>query len=539
MISKVKKIQPFKKELWPAFHNRRISLLFCWIAIIVIIWSNFSYKFWNDKGRIIVHDVISYYQYLPAVFIYHDISLKFIEGKAAYFSDKVWAVRMENGRYLGRMTMGLAVMYAPFFLVSHAIATPLGYESDGYSPPYKFALVASAVFYLGLGLFFLRKVLKKYFPDMVVALTLLLIALATNVYFYSIIEPAMSHVYSFCLFAAFLYFLQKWLERKSLKDTLLLGFIIGMIALVRPNNIIILILIPLWEVASWKAMKERSDFLMSSWKKVLVMAAMTFLVILPQLIYWKYVTGHFLYYTYNDEGFFFNNPQFLHGLFSYRKGWLIYTPVMIFSILGFITLYLKFRRLFFPVLIFTLINLYIVFSWWNWWYGGSFGQRSLIESYALLSIPLASLNAWIIKRKWMTQAVFFLIAGFFIFLNIYQTHQYYIGSINWAGMTKEAYWDSFLRQKPSERFKSLLRFPDVGKAKQGIYADLSTEPEKIVIDTSGRAEYIRNMENFIRQDEKWYEEIRVKAQRWGKPVDTVLRNDAIWLWEKDKLKKNN
>ena len=531
-VHRIRKSLPTDKiRKWP-------SLAACLIIILAVAYSNYYNKFWEKEGRIIAYDVISYYQYLPATFIYGDITMKFMKEDTGYFDRKIWASPTDQGWYLGRMTMGLAVMYSPFFFGAHVLAKPMGFTADGYSPPYKVGLILAGIFYLALGLFLLRKFLKEYFPEMVVAITLLLIGLATNLYFYSVLEPSMSHVFSFCLFALFLLLMHRWLARPSWKRTFYLGLIAGLITLVRPSNVIIVVLILLWHVGSLKDLKERIQFLTRSWGKVLLMVCMAFLVVFPQLLYWKFATGHWIAYTYNDEGFFFNNPQFIKGLFSFRKGWLVYTPVMIFSLAGLVVMLVRTRKLYWPVLIFTFINMYIVFSWWSWWYGGGFGQRALIESYAVLSVPMAAFIAWIIEKRWYWKSAFLLLSAWFIFLNIFQTRQYYFGSIHWEGMTREAYWDSFLKYRPSQNFWHLIRQPDNKKAKQGIYVDLPVKTPLIQKQEPQTYEdFIIEMEEKIRADSNWMGQIREKARNWEVSVDSVIRRDANWVWENKSKKK--
>lgn len=513
--------------------TQKLSAIACWIIILVVAYSNHYNKFWKDPGRIIAYDVISYYQYLPAIFVHHDLTMKFLEKDPGKYQKKFWANRTETGKYMGRMTMGVAVMYSPFFIVAHSLAGPLGYEADGYSPPYKVALIIASIVYLALGLFLLRHFLKKYYPDPAVALTLLLIGLATNLYFYTVIEPTMSHVFSFFLFGLFLVLLHRWLNKTSRLNALWLGLSAGLIVLVRPSNGIIVVLVLLWEVGSWSDLKHRLTLLLRSWDSILVMALAGLLVLAPQILYWKYVSGHWISYTYGQEGFFFNNPQFIRGMFSYRKGWLVYTPVMALALAGLIVLFYRHRKQFWPVFVFSFINLYIVFSWWSWWYGGGFGQRALIESYAILSLPMTAFIVWTLEKKWAFKVLILLVASGFIFLNIFQTRQYYFGSIHWEGMTKEAYWDSFLRYRPSENFHGLIRYPDNKAALTGRYQDLpvvNTVPQQE--DTTRRNEFIRSTIEKMRNDSNWMREIREKAAKWELEVDTVIRRDARWLWEK-------
>ena len=370
------------------------------IIILVMTLGNLQYKFWNDPGRIIYHDVLQYYLYLPSSVIYQDVSLQFVREDPEFFSQRIFGTYVpETDRYVAKMSMGLSYLYAPFFLGAHAVAIISGYEADGFSAPYKIALIISSLVFVTLGLFALRKILLMYFSDKTVALTLLIIGLGTNLYFYAVIEPTMSHAYNFGLISIFLLLLMKWLKKRTYINSLLLGLITGIIVLIRPSNIVILALVLFWEVGSWTALKNRVILLFSSWRFILMMLVGAAVIVIPQMLYWNYTTGHYIYYSYGNEGFFFSQPKFIDGLFSYRKGWLVYTPVMVFSIFGMILLAIRKREWFYPIFIYSLLSMYIMFSWWCWWYGGGFGMRPMVDSYGILAIPLAAFVAWVFERK--------------------------------------------------------------------------------------------------------------------------------------------
>ncbi len=106
-----------------------------------------------------------------------------------------------------------------------------------------------------------------------------------------------------------------------------------------------------------------------------------------------------MFYTYGDEGFFFSRPALLKGLFSWRKGWLLYTPMMALALTGFVFLKKRIPQAFWPLLIFTFANIWIITSWWSWWYGGSLGMRPMIDSYALLALPLAAFISGLLEKK--------------------------------------------------------------------------------------------------------------------------------------------
>jgi len=120
------------------------------------------------------------------------------------------------------------------------------------------------------------------------------------------------------------------------------------------------------------------------------------------------------------------------------------------------------------VTIIVPLNIYIIFSWWCWWYGGGFGQRAFIDSYALMAVATASLLSAGIGpgKKWIrypVMATFLLLAS----LGVFNNFQYYHGAIHWDSMTREAYFDSFGRVRPSERFNQLLEEPDYERAREG------------------------------------------------------------------------
>jgi hypothetical protein len=200
------------------------------------------------------------------------------------------------------------------------------------------------------------------------------------------------------------------------------------------------------------------------------MIAAFVLVWTPQFIYWKIQAGQFLYFSYpDDQGFFFGNPQIWNILFSWRKGWLIYTPVMIFAIAGIPILWKSYKKYFFPVLIFFMVNVYLLSSWWDWWFGGGFGIRAFIDMYGVMALPLAAFVTWMLSRKVVLKYALILIFLLVTARSVFHHFQYHYGAIHWVAMTKEAYLDSFWRVRPSENFHKLIREPDYDLARKGIY----------------------------------------------------------------------
>jgi hypothetical protein len=437
-------------------------------VFFVLIVTNFNIKRWKE-ANVIDWDITSYYGYLPAFFIHHDLKLDFIKGKEDEYKNKhqYWPETAPNGGKVIKTTMGMAIMYSPFFFVAHTVAKIKGYEIDGFSEPYEKYIHLSSIFYLLIGLIFLRKILLRFYDDWVVALVVLVTVLGTNLFFYSTTEAAMSHAYNFSLIAAFMYFSFSWHDNQKIRTSIYIGLIGGMIVLIRPINIIVFLVPLLYNVKNLKEFKSKITFFFKQWKHLFIIGILGFLILLPQLLYWKYITGNFFFNSYVGERFYFSNPHILEGLFSYRKGWLLYTPIMIFACIGFFMLYKKYRAVFWFCFVFTILNIYLLFSWWAWWYGGGFGMRAMIDSYSILAFPMAAFYQYLANKKRVLGTALFLTLGL-VALNLFQTAQYRTGAIHWDGMTKDAYWASFGTLKiKEESYWELINSPDYDKAREG------------------------------------------------------------------------
>ena len=139
------------------------SSFFTIITLIIIIsYSILNIRPWKNaeqKDPLINHDIVSYYSYLPAYFIHNDIRLNFIENDTIY-DTQFWPETAPNGSKVIKTTMGMSILYSPFFFISHTYAKFSNkYDANGFSKPYEFFLTLSSLFYLIIGLYYLRKIL--------------------------------------------------------------------------------------------------------------------------------------------------------------------------------------------------------------------------------------------------------------------------------------------------------------------------------------------------------------------------------------------
>ncbi|MBX2972525.1 MAG: hypothetical protein KF797_05440 [Flavobacteriales bacterium] len=423
-------------------------------------------RLWEHEKRVIEYDVHGYYGFLPALFILDDIRLEKSDYKMGDDYYWFWVNTTPDGRHFIKYPVGMAFLYAPFFFAGHAIALLTDAPATGFSPPYKVMLQLAGLVYLVLGLLLTRATLRRLgFTEHVVALALLALGLGTNVFAYATQSGTMPHVHGFFLVAAFMLMCLRWWEHGTWRNTLLLGAILGMLVLVRPTNAVVLLFLPLVGIARPADVPTRIDSIIQRLPQLLAMALAALLVWLPQSLYWWTVLGTPIFYSYQDEGFFFGHPHLLDGLFGFRKGWLLYTPMMAFAVAGLFAMRGRERPLLLGIAAVLVIHTYITLSWWCWWYGGSFGQRAMIEIYALLAIPLAAAIRWLLARPFAVRATGLTVGACLVLLNLFQTYQVELGVLHYDAMTGPAYVKQFGRLTPAPGWEELLDYPDYEKAR--------------------------------------------------------------------------
>jgi hypothetical protein len=427
-------------------------------------------------NNVLAYDVFGYYLYLPMEFKYSDLTLQNFSTVENIFSQYhpsetfYQALKWDNGNWVMKYPVGMAVLYAPFYFIADVLSHGTNYPSDGFSRPYQLGILYGCLFYTMIGLWFTKKVLTKYFSDRTAALTLLIVALGTNYFFHVSVhgQGAMTHNILFTLFAVIFWQTVKWHENKNRKDLFLLAALVALAALCRASEVIILIIPFLFGVTGLNSLKEKIAELLKLRKQIFISFAIIFGIGAIQFLYYKYSSGKFFINPYGagnpGEGFELLHPHLLEVLISFRKGWLIYTPVMAFALIGFRQLYLKNKGLFFPIFIYFLINFYIVASWSHWWYSACFGIRALIPSYVLLCIPLGYFIEHIFNSK-----IKFLIFSVLIALtalNIFQSWQAREGILDTEFTSREYYFSTFLQTDDpgAEQKKLLLK----GKSKTGL-----------------------------------------------------------------------
>ncbi len=438
-----------------------ISFITCIVLGLVFIFYRSTYptKESNEPLKITTWDAYGYYLHLPAMIIYKDVKkLSFqdsIDQKYQLSGGNFYQANIheKTGNYVFKYLGGVSIIHLPLFLAAHVYAQQSTFSPDGFSAPYQHAIGYGVILYAILALFVLRKVLLKYFSDSITSISLAAIILATNAIQYISIDSAQSHAPIFLLYCIILWLTQKWHEKPSFLLAFFSGLIIGLATISRPTEAIMVLIPILWNTHTKEAAKQKWALVKAHLPMVYLAAIGGIIGILPQLIYWQYVTGFFIYDV--GSAWRFLNP-FFRVLFGFEKGWFIYTPVTLFFVIGFF--YLKdfpFKK---SVLWFCLLNIWIIISWSDWKYGGSYSTRALMQSYPVFILAFSAF----IQRYWVgsTRYVIGLVLCTLIGINLFQINQYNKTVLHYYDMNRAYYSEIFMNPSVSPLQKSLLDNPD-------------------------------------------------------------------------------
>jgi hypothetical protein len=426
--------------------SKSVFFLLCALFLLNRFWPAWGPSY--DNSGMIKWDVYGYYLYLPATFIYDDPGIRDLtwvdtlqrryDPTATFYQVQDGVDGMKSIKY----PCGSAVIWSPFFFAANFLAEPLGYPADGLSPPYSWALVIGGIIYAFIGLWFLRKVLLKFFTDTVASILLVLITLGTNYWSMAASETVMPHANSFALNCILLWLVVRWHEQPTYYRSIAMAATLGIGVLIRPTEIFWILVPILWNISSWKTFVDKIKFLWAHRMHIVIFSFVFVAVLSLQLFYWKYTMGTWVSYGYQEK-FAILRPFLAKCFFSFKKGWFIYTPLMIFCFAGFYFVWKRKREIFWALALFVCVHTWVIFSWECWWYAACFSQRGAIDMYAIMTLPLGFLiTAVSLKSTWI-KLTLGVVIGFCLLLNLFQTWQYNHGIISLERMSAAYYWRIF------------------------------------------------------------------------------------------------
>jgi hypothetical protein len=134
-------------------------------------------------------------------------------------------------------------------------------------------------------------------------------------------------------------------------------------------------------------------------------------------------------------------------LFSVHKGLFFWSPILLASCVGLFWLSRSMhsaRSFVLPAVLFLVLDTYIISSWWDWQFGGSFGHRGFVDPLPIFAIGIAAFFERICSRP-VTRRVATVVVVLALALNLFQMLQYWNHVLPFSDTTWDQYRRVFLR----------------------------------------------------------------------------------------------
>jgi hypothetical protein len=374
-----------------------ISRYFIFLVTIVLLLSYFIFGTYRNWPYKIESDGKYYYQFLVSGYYDHDLDFS-----NNYTVDKYDWMRKDIDNYnfksdineiTGRpytcFTVGPAILWLPFFVLASFIGkliVGLGFDIDlnPYGLYMQYSTMLSAVVYAVLSIYLMLAMAKTHFSTTISQISLWLMLFMTQIYYYTVFEPSMSHIYDLFTFTLLIYVWSKCSKQSNLYMIMLLGCVSSLHVLVRTQNIVTLFILSIFMLIRLINSFGLSRALLS---KSLVYIAVIIVGISPIPIINTYLFGVPFLVPQGNSFLAWSHPHLISLLFSERNGFFSHHPIYLFGLAGFIAFLIKNksydRYLFTGLLLVFASQVYINATVDDWWAGHSFGQRRLLSSIPL------------------------------------------------------------------------------------------------------------------------------------------------------------
>ena len=328
-----------------------------------------------------------------------------------------YRITTPTGYIHNQWAAGPALLWLPFFLAAHgavlllnAAGVPLA--ADGFSFPYVFAAAAGTCVYVLAAMLLIYASARRYFTESIAAGSVIVVAFATPLIFYTFVNPFTSH--GLDAFAGALYVFC-WLavrDRPTFGRRLALGLVIGLATWIRVQNLLLLVapVAGMTWLLCWPreiAWRVRARAFLSA---VVPFALGVAALILPLMLFWRIVYGQWIINTYAAaSGLVFDpfHPHLREVLFSSDRGLLIWSPVLVFSLAGTLPLWRRDRGLT-ALLVTNFVLTYWLVASSNMWSGlVAFGARHFVACASYFALGLAAFADRLgrrVKLPWLAAA---------------------------------------------------------------------------------------------------------------------------------------
>lgn len=309
------------------------------LVLVVFTWMYAQHPVGRfTRGGLIHGDGVYYYAYARSLLRDGDVDFR---NDYALLGNPHARPVTATGLPENRFTIGPAVLWAPSFLVAEGVmrvgaaaGARVG-PTDGSAPlQQRITLYASVLW--GLAAIVLSALLARRFVSARLAgLAALAILLASPLPWYMLYQPSWPHAASAFAVAAFVYTWHSGLMTRGTRGWIALGLLAGLMALVRPQNVVFTLL-PAYELGARLA---RSRGRGGERPRAVILGALAFAAALvlafsPQMLAWWSLFGAPLTIPQGADFMRWGESRWAATLFSSRAGLFAWTPIVYVAIFG-------------------------------------------------------------------------------------------------------------------------------------------------------------------------------------------------------------
>jgi hypothetical protein len=368
-----------------------------------------------------VSDGRFYYAYLPSVVIDGDLDFtnQITEHWGPDFRPELLERQTDNGLVQNKYPIGLALTLSPAFLLAHLVALgSMGIvTANGYSWPYQLACLALIELLVWRTLVRTDRLLRRQLnvPAGPALLGLIVLAIGTPYFYYASREPFMVHAAS-AFWCTEIVFIAAAASRGPAWFWPRLALCGAMAVVCRPTNVY---LIPV-AIAGVAHLIGGAGLRRST-----IYLPLALLGLVPlglQLMTWRLLDGHWVYYSYGGESFNWTHPALAQTLFSSRHGLFFWSPVLLIAVGG---LLWRTRDTVVRCWLLGGVLLWYANSAWHcWWFGDAFGARAFLELSGLFGIGLGLAFAALRNTPKLAAAIAVSTVAFnLVFMALYIAHR--------------------------------------------------------------------------------------------------------------------
>lgn len=354
---------------------------------------------WRSEIRA---DGAGYYVYLPMWFDYGYEAENFPEN-ADKKCGEGFSLNDSSGIVRTKYFSGTAMLLAPFYLGWKAIS-----NDDVFSESFHRMVSWAASFTMALAALFLFYAIRGKSGNFASLFAVVTAIFGTTAYYYTVQNPMWSHVWSFFTVSCLMLLLHKAWNNFTAIRVILLGLFSGLLIIIRPTNALLLLPLFFFEPEQRPAPTFRNTVLFITG---------AILPMLPQLWYWKILSGHWWFDAYSGEGFqHLDSPRIAQLLFDPMCGLFPWTPVfLVFTALLFSAIAGRYIYRYTLLIVYILLT-YLFASWSTVNFGHcGFGARTYTEMVPLF-IPLL---ATFMRRSYLgIQSKWWILTGLAVILSL-------------------------------------------------------------------------------------------------------------------------